>query len=142
MAGGIVLRTDPLPAPTPIVPVVSPPRSPRVNDLDAHVERTGVGTTPTISWSAPALGSPDRYAVTLVRLFVGVAGQTVAESVANLRTRSRAVTIPPGILQAGERYYALVTAAVGSPVPYEALRGRGIRTGYGYATAITAAFEP
>src|SRR5262249_7231673 len=45
----------------PTVPVLSPPRAPRINGMDAFMQRAGVGLQPVLSWSKPAIGTPTSY---------------------------------------------------------------------------------
>jgi len=46
-----------------ITPVVSPPKSPLVNGMDAFSFPSGVGSQPTISWSPPVIGTASSYVV-------------------------------------------------------------------------------
>src|SRR5262249_18328743 len=51
------------PGDDPVVPVVGPVADLHVGGQDLDTARTGVGTTPTISWTAPALGTPTSYEI-------------------------------------------------------------------------------
>jgi hypothetical protein len=70
---------------------------------------TGIGTTPTISWSPPRIGSPDVYSVTVTAVS-NVAGETRTPNVATIYTPETSVTLRPGILQAGQSYVFRVQA--------------------------------
>ena len=102
----------------PIKPVVGLPRNVRVNGEPAPMDTVTphVGTTPEISFDAPALGSPDSYKVQIANLsefqtpegdedllyssigFILLSGTT---------TR---VKIPEGLLEAGRFYHVMVSA--------------------------------
>jgi hypothetical protein len=99
----------------PIAPLVGPPSNPQVAGLDAFTARSGIGTTPTVSWGPPAVGTATSYRVTVVELYAD-AGKSNSRSVAVLRTVASSVQIPPGVMAAGKAYYlriAAVTAASG-----------------------------
>jgi hypothetical protein len=57
-------------AAAPIAPVLSPVTAPLVNGKDAFAAQTGVGTQPTLSWSAPALGEATSYSVSITEVAV------------------------------------------------------------------------
>lgn len=79
--------------------------------------KTGVGTTPTISFSPPLFGTPDIYTVT-VRTIDNVkdGNDTVISArrrIATFNTTSTSVTLPAGILEQGRYYHVLVRASLG-----------------------------
>jgi hypothetical protein len=135
-----VERRDPVPAPDGALgPSVSPPRSPKVNDLDAFADQTAVGTTPKLSWLAPKVGAPTTYVVELYRLVAS--GKASASSlVLRYSTTATSVTIPPRVLEAGATYYARISARV-SRVAYDTapLRTSDVES---VATALTGTFAP
>jgi hypothetical protein len=105
-AGGIVVATTPAKASSgPIRPVVSPVLDPRVNGKSAFVPLSGISTTPTLSWQAPAIGTPAGYAVNVI-------GLPRIEYVATLVTTETTITLPPCILSPGGRYTFQITAIV------------------------------
>jgi hypothetical protein len=95
-------------APSVIAPTLGPARLPSIGGQDAAQPQAGVGLTPTLSWSAPALGVPTRYSVTLTEL------PAVAGSAPTVRAwfsvASSSIAIPPGLLEVGKVYFAVVWA--------------------------------
>lgn len=71
---------------------------------------TGVGATPEITWSAPALGKPTHYRVTVIDLTDTEAFQR--RNIARFTVTDPKVRIADGILQTGHRYYFEVSAEV------------------------------
>jgi hypothetical protein len=133
-------RRDPLPVePGPILPAVSPVVSVRIEGSDAFADGAGVGETPTLSWSPPAVGDPTAYLVEVYRLGA-TGGATTRSKVLRYATRGTQVAIPPGVLERGGTYYASVTAVVGA-VPYE-IAPFGWETVGARARALTGTFEP
>lgn len=88
---------------SPIQPRISPVQSPMVATLDLRTPHSGFGTTPTISWAAPATGTATRYAVQVSELS-NSGGNTVRTPVANFHTMSTSVKIPSGVLIPGHPY--------------------------------------
>ncbi|HEY4120657.1 MAG TPA: hypothetical protein VGM56_22485 [Byssovorax sp.] len=68
---------------------------------------TAVGATPTFAWTAPALGAPAAYQVTIEEL---IAADHFFSFVANIVTDQTSITIPSGVLEAGHKYRATVTS--------------------------------
>ena len=95
----------------PIVPR-GPVQDLRINGESAFDVLTGVTTTPTISWTAPAVGVP-----TLYEVGVGPGGVGALFTTANT-----SMTLPPCNLVAGATYFVSVSAIVtnvdGSSHPY------------------------
>jgi hypothetical protein len=90
---------------------LSPPRALQINGADAVASATaGAGLTPTLSWTAPAVGSADAYSVHLSRLVPDGQGGTRIEQLAVLRTAGTSAALPPGLLQQGQTYFAYVKA--------------------------------
>lgn len=89
-----------------MAPVVSPPKDVRVNGTATTEPLTGVGVTPTVSWSAPDLGAPSMYRVTVRQLQPNAATLTLS----TVYTAGTQIRIPPGVLQAGSYYYLRVAA--------------------------------
>lgn len=89
--------------PSEIVPLISPPKSPMVNGIDAFQDQKGLGSSLTITWSAPTIGKAESYDVTLVQL--GIAGgATKPQAVTLFHTAGTSLTIPPQLLKAGKTY--------------------------------------
>jgi hypothetical protein len=131
-------------ASSPIRPAISPPRSPRINGTDAFAATTGVTTTPTFSWSAPALstgiGTNTHYAVLLYALgnSNGRTTSTWVGSVADLTDTQ--VQIPAGLLQAGKQYYAEIAVDTGPGVAHVTPRRVGLPRAWAFT--ITGIFSP
>lgn len=126
----------------PIVPKMGLVRDLAINSaaLGPEETREGVGTTPKITFKAPAYGAPDVYTVIVRRLddVAGLEGVSDRRTVATIRTAFTSVTLPEGILEPGGHYYVSVAAE----------RGRGL-TGAMAAShelyvsrAITGVFTP
>lgn len=103
----------------PLVPTLTAPGDLRVNGEPAPASAvTTVGLTPTISFTAPALGAPDDYTITVRTLedVVDAGGEILSSrrTVATLRTADTTLQIPAGILEEGAYYYFQVNAGVGS----------------------------
>lgn len=99
----------------PILPTLSLPQNIKVAGQATPYDQitTGVGTTPTISWDPPAMGTPTNYRVSVIDLkdMTGTDGTTsLRRTVATMYTTGTQVTIPEGIMQAGANYYLQVTA--------------------------------
>ena len=141
-ANGTLTVTDTLDAlKGAIEPRISPPQRVQLNGLDAQGAQLGkVGTSPVITWAAPALGNPTTYTVNVWHLKANGAA-TASEQVLSLVTRAASATIPPGVLVAGETYYAYVKASVTpgfdlTVTPYRFSKASGT------AGAFTSAFTP
>jgi hypothetical protein len=134
--GGSIARYDPLPASGgPVTPLVTPPRSPQIGGADAFQSPAGVGTTPTVTWSLPAVGIPTSYIIEIAQPVVAPNGGTTFQTIAYLTTSATSMSIPPGVLQRGVSYVALITAYVKNPdtsdsAPYH------LTYPYAYASAV------
>jgi hypothetical protein len=133
---------EPVPATAagPIVPVIGPPKAPRVNGADAFAVQRGVGLQPTISWSAPSLGSATSYIVDVVAdPSCDLAGQiTGVSAVIHSGTSFK---VPAGILKTGRPYRAFITAR---QAPWDVLDAGPFRTGTPLhsAQSVTSEFIP
>jgi hypothetical protein len=94
----------------PISPVVGPVSSITINGNPFTQAMSAVGTTPTISWQAPTVGSATDYRVVIYRLGVNGIGSSIRTGVASLSTTATSMQIPPGILTAGSSYLLAVSA--------------------------------
>jgi hypothetical protein len=128
-----------MPGATPVQPALSPVQAPLVSGLDALSPQTGVGLTPTLSWTAPASGTVTAYLVEL-RALGAANGATVSTPVAAFTTTATSVAVPPSYLQPGGSYYArieAITMPVGGPsAPF---RSAGT---WSRASTLTAVFTP
>ncbi len=102
----------------PIEPMLSPPRALKLDGIDAYAAagRVVLTPTPTLSWSAPAKGTPSRYLVSITKLTVRGPGYNSLgrEFVASLVTAETSLRVPPGILTPGDIFTFKVTAQLGS----------------------------
>ncbi|WP_284721090.1 hypothetical protein [Polyangium sorediatum] len=101
----------------PLTPPLGLPQDIKVAGKDTPYDQvtTGVGTTPAITWTAPSLGSPTRYRVSVVDttdLTDANGTLSTRRTVANVYVKSPNVTLPEGILQPGKFYYIQVSATV------------------------------
>jgi hypothetical protein len=125
----------------PITPIVSPPKSPRVNGNDAFVRQTGVGLQPTISWSPPATGSATSYVVDVLATALPCdAGGKIAGVSAVIHSGT-SFKVPPGILRSGLGYRVIITAR---QAPWDTPDVGPFRTGTPLHSAqcVTAQFVP
>jgi hypothetical protein len=83
---------------------------PTIAGEDASVEQTGVGLTPVLAWEAPLVGSVNGYRIRIVRIYAGDNNGGRQQPVATIYSRDTELTIPPGVLEAGERYYIQIAA--------------------------------
>ncbi len=137
-----VSRREPmLPAPpSPIVPAVGPVQAPLVNGLDALGTLGAVGATPTIGWSAPLVGTPSSYGVTLRELYAsGTASAT--RVVATWAVAGRSITLPAGLLVANRTYYVEITAFARTAEQFDTAPNRSSNVGSD-ATTLTSTFSP
>ncbi|HTL97836.1 MAG TPA: hypothetical protein VL181_03425 [Holophagaceae bacterium] len=106
-------------AATPIAPLLSPVQNPRINGKTLFQNQLGVGTNPVIAWDAPATGSPTGFVVSVYQLMnQGGTSALPLSSRFVLRTASRQVTVPPGIMTAGNTYVITISAVRNPGVNY------------------------
>lgn len=141
--GYLVLGTTNLPtASSPARPLVSPVQNPKINGSSLLGDLWSVGLTPTLSWTAPALGTPTGYTVYIYKLSQ-LGSQTMRSYVATLITTANNVAVPEGLLQPGSGY-TFTIRAYASPnwdpttTPYGAFSGSAI----GYADALSGIIQP
>lgn len=93
----------------PIQPLVSPVQDLKVNGMSAFTDLTGVTKTPTVTFTAPAVGAPTFYVVHIEKL-ANNNGATQATVIADLYTKDTKVDVPPGLLADGSTYFISVRA--------------------------------
>jgi hypothetical protein len=96
-------------ASSPIVPLVGPPTQPLINATSLFTTQTLNTTMPTLSWSAPSVGTPTEYAVYVMQLYANT-GQTLFNYVGFLQTTQNSILLPPNLLAAGNTYVFIVMA--------------------------------
>jgi hypothetical protein len=95
----------------PIGPILTLPRALTVGGIGSYAGGQNVGATPTLSWTAPRIGSPSFYSIIVKQIFVNPQNlRTAARWVASIVTPDTSFTLPPGILQAGQGYVFTVGA--------------------------------
>ena len=110
---GSILHTASLPsAEKPLVPVLSPPLSPKIDGLDFLSDQT-VSLTPTITWDAPTMGKPESYRVTIIDFGSSGTPARLAQTWTFL-TSDTSVMVPTGLMQAGDPF-VIILAANSSP---------------------------
>ena len=127
-------------APTTVSPMLSPAQSIKIAGQSASTQLSGVGLTPTISWSAPAVGTPQAYSVYVYDL-TNSNGTTQWSTAAVFYTKATSVTVPPNVLTSGNTYYIAISALSSGTVDltYSPYRSR---LPYAWANALTATFTP
>lgn len=119
-------------------PRMSPVLSPQVNGRSLFTNQLAVGASPRFTWQVPAVGTPDRYLVTLRRLFAS-GPRSESRTVGRFYTSDTTMDVPPGVLQPGEVYFLTISAiAAGSPVNEPARS----QLPYSFATVMSALISP
>jgi hypothetical protein len=123
-----------------VAPLIGPPKSPRVNGANAFTAQTGVGLQPTISWSAPALGTATSYTLDVTATDpCGLSGQIVGFSA--VVHNGTSFKVPSGILKSGFAYRATITARQAA---WDTVDAGPFRTGSPrhVAQCVTSTFAP
>jgi hypothetical protein len=94
---------------SPIKPLVGVVTNPTINGQNFFVDQTGVGLTPTLKWSPPSLGRATFYEVDIVQ-FSNIGGNTIPTAVITVRTQITVLTIPQGLMSAGQGYAFVIRA--------------------------------
>ena len=86
----------------------------KVNGVNFFSGGSPIGTSPTISWSAPKVGTPGIYGIQVHELFINPATprRTRRRTVANVITPDLSFKFPPGLLAAGKSYAFTVSATM------------------------------
>ncbi|HET6330393.1 MAG TPA: hypothetical protein VFF76_06345 [Holophagaceae bacterium] len=104
-------------ATAPLGPVLSPVQNPRINGKDLFQNQVSVGQDPVIAWDAPATGVPTGYVVTVYQL-KNNAGASQLLRTGSMRTAARQITVPPGLMTAGNTYVVTISAVRSPGVNY------------------------
>lgn len=94
-------------------PRLSRPPALAIDGKDAMTVGDEVGQSPTVRWQAPASGAVSTYMLSLIHVVPPGSDGVAEQPVALFITTSTAVTVPPGLLQPGERYYFKLRALGG-----------------------------
>jgi hypothetical protein len=106
-----VTATDLPDAQHPVVPVVTPPRAPQIEGADLFAEHAGVGTSPALSWTAPAHGAPTAYVISILRWDIQFGFADLADAGTLIVPGDvTSVRIPARMLEVGEHYVIRIAA--------------------------------
>jgi hypothetical protein len=94
---------------SPMKPMVGGVTTPTIGGQNFFTDQTGVGLTPSLKWAAPGIGKATFYVVTIYQLS-NDGGNTAQTALATIRTQGTSLTIPPGLMSAGNGYVFTVTA--------------------------------
>ncbi len=120
---------------TPAMPLLSPPIDIKINDTPAPDMLSGIGFSPTITFSPPSLGTPAVYIVAIRRLDPG--GSTT-RTTAIFSTTETKLRIPEGLLDFGYYYYIRVSVRANFDIAHPFKSG----TTNAYASALTGILTP
>jgi len=95
-----------------IAPALSPVREPRVAGAPLDAPRAGVGTSPTLSWQPPEIGTSTSYRVAVYALDASPLG-VHANRIATLHTTATSLQLPATVLSPGGSYVVVITAFAG-----------------------------
>jgi hypothetical protein len=91
-----------------IAPSISPVRNAQIDGQSLDAPTSGVGTSPTVTWQPPAIGTATSYRVVVHAVEASSMGVNV-KPVATLHTRSTSIRIPASVMAAGS-YVLTITA--------------------------------
>lgn len=92
-----------------IAPVLTPVRNAKIAGLDLMTPQTGVGLTPTVTWDAPAIGTPTCYSILLRQVGLNDTTTTV-RTVATFLTTATSLTLPGTLLSSSSSYLLEIEA--------------------------------
>jgi hypothetical protein len=92
-----------------LAPAITPVRDVKLGGQSLDAARSGVGTAPSLTWTAPATGTATGYTVTVHELEGSRLGVNI-KKVATLHTRSTQIKLPAELLRAGANYTFTITA--------------------------------
>ncbi|MBI3183631.1 MAG: hypothetical protein HYZ28_15950 [Myxococcales bacterium] len=122
----------------PVRPLVAAPTGLRINGKDLNARQTNVTLTPVISWSPPA-PPPPFHTLTLYRI-ANIGNATEITQQAIFHVYGNSVQVPPGILQAGGKYFAIIASVAVQQGPTLEPFRRLLPTGW--ASVSSEVFEP
>lgn len=118
-----------------VVPVLSPPVDIRINGMPAVEMLSGIGFTPTITFSPPAVGTPAVYIIAIRRLDPGGA---TTRTTAIFSTKETTLQIPDDLLDFGYNYYIRISVRSEFDIHQPFKSG----TTNAYASALTGIITP
>ena len=112
---GIDWTADPaaLAAPAVLTPPLSFPRNIQIDGQPFFSDQTLGSQTPTVSWTAPALGVPTRYELSILELGLtpnGLRTEYIRPNVARIITADTSFKVLPGLLLSGHSYVVSISA--------------------------------
>jgi len=138
-------RSTELTAAGPATPAITPIRAPRLAGRDAFTELAAVGTTPEMSWTPPATGTPTSYRIQIIEAFTHPpepfrpGWYIAAELIVPGDVTS--VRLPADVLRPGSTYGMVVRAFAqpGADVRTQPFR---TRADAGFADTVLGPFTP
>jgi hypothetical protein len=94
-------------ASNPLVPLTGPPLNPTINGASLFNDQVITGTTPTLAWQPPSVGTASGYIIQVNEVVVNN-GQTNVQARIWLTTTSTSVVLPPGVLSSGKAYHFVI----------------------------------
>lgn len=118
-------------------PAITPPQDIRVNGQPAMEGLSGVGTTPTISWSAPNKGTAAGYQVYIYKLDPTISEYPLGVEV--ITTTETSWTLPPEIIRPDSYYFVRIRAqtSFNPQAPF-----KGDHWEQGFAEGLTGVIAP
>jgi hypothetical protein len=104
---------------TTVVPLLTPAQNPTVDGKPFFTDAAISTLNPVVAWQAPATGTPSRYTIRTVKLYVQ-GGNTRQAVVGILVTNGTQVKIPPGFLEPGLSYYFKIQALYNEGADFDA----------------------
>lgn len=92
-----------------IAPPISPVRDARIAGAPLDAPRSGVGTSPTVTWQPPRIGASTSYRVTVYALDSSALGVS-ATRIATLHSTATSLQLPASVLRPGGSYVLAITA--------------------------------
>jgi hypothetical protein len=103
-----------------VKPLIAPVQNPKLNGADILTASTIIGTSPTLSWNPPAIGTPFGYQVEIMAPTTALSGVPHYGLGPTLSTTKTSMTIPPGLLQSGQTYLFVISSLVDGRANMEA----------------------
>lgn len=131
-------------AAAPLQPRLGPPRDVQINGQSTAQNVTGVGVTPSMSWTLPSLGTATSYSVTFFEVAVNASGTSLVNRgvVGTILTANTSVRVPPGLLSSGKHYYARILARSEPGAPSVKTQPYASSNPYAYAGTVTKLITP
>ncbi|HVK77669.1 MAG TPA: hypothetical protein VM734_30400 [Kofleriaceae bacterium] len=96
-----------------LAPAISPVRNVKVDGRSVEVAQAGVGSSPMITWDAPAVGTATGYAVAVHAIERAGGGMRLA-TLARFNTRTTSLALPAAVVTSASAYVLTITA-ISSP---------------------------